>query len=65
MYQPRFRINHSTGPSLTQLTDFVLSDIDKTMENDMILVDLQNAFYTSYQEVFLEKLKYLICEHLD
>ena len=47
MYQPRFRINHSTGPSLTQLTDFVLSDIDKTMENDMILVDLQKAFYTS------------------
>ena len=39
MYQSGFRTNHSTDLCLDQLTDFVVTGINKHMHTSMILVD--------------------------
>ena len=58
MYQPGFRTNHSTDFRLAQLTDFVLTGMDKQMHTSMILVDLQKAFDTFDHGALHEKMKY-------
>ena len=58
MYQSCFRANHSTELCLTQLTDFVATDMDKQMDTGMILVDLQKVFHTLDHGHFLKKIKY-------
>ena len=45
MYQLGFRTNHSSDYCLAQLTDFVLTAMDKQMHTGMI-ADLQKAFDT-------------------
>ena len=55
MYQSGLRTNHSTDLYVAQLTDFILTGIDKQMHLSMILVDFQKAFNTLDQGVFLEK----------
>ena len=45
MYQLGFRTNHSSDYCLAQLTDFVLTGMDKQMYTGMI-ADLQKAFDT-------------------
>ena len=44
---------------LVQLTDFVLTDMDKGKHADMILIDLQKAFDTLDHKILLEKMTYL------
>ena len=58
MYQSGFGTNHSTEFCLAQLTDFVLTGMDKQMHTNMILVDIQKESYTLDQEGFLETIKY-------
>ena len=43
-YQSGFRKNHSTGTSLSYLRDKILTDFDSSLMNEMIFIDLQNAF---------------------
>ena len=57
MYQWGSRKNHSTDFCVAQLTDFILTGMDKQMHPSMILVDLQKAFNTLDQRVLLEKMK--------
>ena len=58
IYHSIFRTNHLTDFCLVQLIDFVLAGMDKQMHTGMILVDLQEAFYTLNHEVLFEKMKY-------
>ena len=58
MYQSRFKINHSTDLCFPQLTDFILTGMDKQTHIGMILVDLQKAFDTLDHRVLFEKMKY-------
>ena len=58
MYQSGFRTTHSTGLCLAQLTDFVVTGMDKQMHTGMILVDFQKAFDTLDQGLLLEKMKH-------
>ena len=44
---------------LVQLTDFVLTDMDKGKHAGMILIDLQKAFDTLDHKILLEKMTYL------
>ena len=55
MYQSRFRTNHSTDLCLPQLTDFILTGMDKQTHIGIILVDLQKAFGTLDHRVLFEK----------
>ena len=57
MYQRGSRKNHSADFCVAQLTDFILTGMDKQMHPSMILVDLQKAFNTLDQRVLLEKMK--------
>ena len=58
LYQPRFGINHLTDFYPGQLTDFVLTSMDKNMHAGMILVDLQKEFNALDHGVLLDKMKY-------
>ena len=58
MYHSRLRTNYLTEFFQAQLTDFVLTGMDKQMHTGMIVVDLQKAFDTLDHEVPLEKLNY-------
>ena len=51
-------MDHLTEFCQAQLTDFVLTGMDKQMHTGMIVVDLQKAFDTLDHEVPLEKLNY-------
>ena len=50
-------MNHSTDLCVAQLTDFVLTGIDKHMHISIILVDFKKSFNTLDQGVLLEKKK--------
>ena len=56
-YQSSFRANFSKDSCLVQLTDFILSGIDKGFHTRMILVDLQKAFDTLDHTVLLQKME--------
>ena len=58
MYQSSFSTNYSADFCLAQLTDFVLTGINKQMHTGMILEDLQRAFDTLDHGILLEKMKY-------
>ena len=58
-YHSGFRENISTESYLVQLTDFLLSDMDKGMYTGMILIDLQKAFNTLNHKILLKKMTYL------
>ena len=58
MYHSRLRMDHLTEFCQAQLTDFVLTGMDKQMHTGMIVVDLQKAFDTLDHGVLLEKMKY-------
>ena len=60
MYQSGFRTNHSTDLCLAQLIVFVANGMDKQMHTGMLLVDIQKAFDTLDNVVFLEKMKYFV-----
>ena len=55
-YQSGFRAICFTDSCLAQLTDFVLTCVDKGMHTDMILTDLQKTFDTLDLKIILEKL---------
>ena len=44
---------------LVQLTDFILTGMDKGFHTGMSLVDLQKAFETLYHTVLLQKMEYI------
>ena len=46
MFQSGFRMKHSTSFCPAQLIDFILTGMNKQMQIDMIIVDLQKAFDT-------------------
>ena len=52
-YQSGFRTKHSTDTCLSLLNDMILSGIDNGMLTGMILMDLQKAFDTIDNEIFL------------
>ena len=58
MYQSGFRMNHLTDLCLAQLTEFVLTSMDKQMHTGMVLVDFQRALDTIDHGVFIENMKY-------
>ena len=58
MYVSGFKLSHSTDFCRVQLTDFVLTVMDKQMHIGIILVDLQKAFDTLDHTFLLEKMKY-------
>ena len=53
-YQSSFRANVSANSCLEQLTDFVLTGIDKGMHTGKILIDLQKAFDTLERKTLLK-----------
>ena len=55
-------MNHSTEFCLAQLTDLVLTGMDKQMHTSMILLDLQKAFDTLDHGVLLDNI--LVSGHL-
>ena len=55
-YQPSVRANFSADLCLAQLTDFVLTGLDKGMHTGMILIDLQKEFHTLDHKILLEKI---------
>ena len=56
IYQSGVRTNHSADCVLAQLTDFILTGIDKQMHTGMVLVDLQKEFDTLDHGVLVEKM---------
>ena len=51
-------MNHLTDLCLAQLTEFVLTSMDKQMHTGMVLVDFQRALDTIDHGVFIENMKY-------
>ena len=48
-----------TGSCLAQQTGFVLTDMNKVLHTDMILIDLYKAFDRLYHKLLLEKMTML------
>ena len=57
MYQSGFRTNHSTNFCPAHLIDFALTGMDKRMDTNMMLVNLQKVLDTWDHKV-LQKMKY-------
>ena len=58
-FQFGFRKNYSTNTCLGHLTDKITNGFEKGLFTGMILVDLQNAFYTIAHQILIKKMKYL------
>ena len=55
-YQSGFQKKHSTDFCLSYLNDKILKGFDKGLMNDIILIDLQEAFVTIDHDILLQKL---------
>ena len=56
-YQSGFRTKHLTDLCLSYLNDKILKGFDNGLSTGMILIDLQKAFDTIDQYIYLQKLK--------
>ena len=58
-YQPGFRANFSTDSCLAQLTDVILTGMDKGIRTGLDLIDLQKAFGTLDHKILLNHKMFL------
>lgn len=65
MYQSRFKTNHSTDLCFPQLTDFILTGMDKQTHIGMVIANIQKGSDNLDHGVFWKKQNNLVFGHLE